>query len=197
MLMESFNDALTKWQPFFTTAAGVAATLAGLLFVALSLNREKITAKENHMLLRLAQRSFGDFLFALFIALMFLIPIYEPRDIIISLSIIMAFRGEWLVRSAYRITKMSRENRRRLSLAREYVFQTISWLGLLAATIEIYRGQMIGTYLLVPVIATLLYNATRNAWQLLILEKRNEEQDVSSKIPAGVPEVSSPMERPR
>ena len=194
MLMESFNEALTKWQPFFTTAAGVAATLAGLLFVALSLNREKITAQENRIWMRLAQRSFGDFLFALFIALMFLIPLYKSQDILIPLCILLAFRGEWLIRSAYRITKMSQENRRRLSLAREYVFQTLSWLALLAATIEIYRGQLIATYFLVPVIAMLIYNATRNAWQLLILEKRSEEKDASLAA-SKISEVSSPMDR--
>jgi hypothetical protein len=177
--MESFNDVLIKWQPFFNAIAGVAATLAGLLFVALSLNRERITGQENRILLRLAQRSFGDFLYALFIALMFLIPCFRSRDLVIPLVILLAFRGQWLVRAFYRTRKMTREKRAALKVAREYLFQTISWLALLAATIEIYRGEMAATYLLVPVVALLLYNATRNAWQLLIMEKQIEQKENS------------------
>jgi hypothetical protein len=34
----SFADQIETWQAFFTTVAGLAATLAGLLFVGLGLN---------------------------------------------------------------------------------------------------------------------------------------------------------------
>lgn len=177
MLMESFYDGLVKWQPFFTASAGVAATLAGLLFVALSLNRERIAAEENRLLMRHAYRSFGDFLLALFIALLFLVPVYEATSLIISLAFPLAFRGQYLARSLYKTIKMNHGKRTLLKIAREYLFQALSWLVLLLAAIEIYRGKMIATYLIVPVIALLMYNATLNAWQLLILEKRIEEKE--------------------
>ena len=34
----SFADQIQTWQAFFTTVAGLAATLAGLLFVGLGIN---------------------------------------------------------------------------------------------------------------------------------------------------------------
>src|SRR5579884_905770 len=133
MLMESFYEGLARWQPFFTASAGVAATLAGLLFVALSLNREKITAQESRLLMRHAQRSFGDFLLALFIALLFLVPVYRSSDLTISLVFPLAFRGQWLARSIYRTIKISGGKQTALNVAREYLFQALSWIVLLAA----------------------------------------------------------------
>lgn len=40
--MDAFNQTLDAWQSFFTAQLGAAATLAGLLFVGLSLNLTRI-----------------------------------------------------------------------------------------------------------------------------------------------------------
>jgi modulator of FtsH protease len=40
--MDAFNQTLDTWQPFFAAQLGAAATLAGLLFVGLSLNLARI-----------------------------------------------------------------------------------------------------------------------------------------------------------
>lgn len=173
--MESFYDLLIKWQPFFAAVAGVAATLAGLLFVSLSINREKITARENRILLRVAQRSFGDLIFALFIAILFLIPAHETYSLAVPLFILAACRGWLLARSFYRSAKNNLQNPAGFNGFREYAFQILSWLGLLAATVEIYRGKVLAIFFLVPVIALLLYNASLNAWLLLIMEKSPDE----------------------
>lgn len=174
--MGSFYDYIIKWQPFFATVATVAAALAGLLFVSLSLNRERITARENHLLLGLARRSFADFLFAMFIGLMFLIPNHEPFGLAIPLFILSAFRGQWLMSSILHPKKAPGEKLAGLRAFREHSFQTISFLCLLFAGIEIWRRQLLAIFLLVPVIALLLANATMNAWLLLILEKKAEEK---------------------
>lgn len=172
--MESFNDQLTKWQPFFATVAGVAATLAGLLFVALSINRETITARVNRHLLRLARRAFADFIFALFIAIIFLIPAHEARSLAIPLSTLTAFRIGFMVRSIYRLAKYPEG----FNVLREYLFQILSVIGLVAASIEISLGHVLVTFYLVPVVAFLLYNASINAWELLLVEKKADEKSV-------------------
>ncbi|MDB6125852.1 MAG: hypothetical protein JWQ71_4845 [Pedosphaera sp.] len=172
--MESFNDLITRWQPFFSAVAGVAATLAGLLFVSLSINREKITAQENRKLLRLAQRSFADYLYALFISLMFLMPNHESYGLAIPLFMVVAVRVWFLIRVIQRSTKG--ENPAALGGLRENVIQIVSCLGLVVAGVEIYRGQVLATFFLVPVIALLLCNASLNAWLLLIMERTAEEE---------------------
>jgi hypothetical protein len=149
--------------------------LAGLLFVSLSINREKITAQKNRIMLRAAQRSFGDLMFALFIALLFLIPAHETYSLGIPLFILAACRAWLLIRSFYRSTKDTRKDAAGRGSFREYMFQALSCLGLLAATIEIYRGAILATFFLVPVIALLLYSASLNAWLLLLMEKGTDD----------------------
>lgn len=169
--MESFYDSLTRWQPFFAAVAGATATLVGLLFVSLSINREKITAAENRHLLRLAQRSFGDYLFAMFIALLFLVPNHETYGLAGPLFILAAVRGWFLIRALARAIK---EQASTWGGWREQIFSVLSWLGLIVAGVEIYRGQILATFILVPVISLLLVNASMNAWALLIMEKNTD-----------------------
>src|SRR6185312_8608598 len=140
-----FNEQITKWQPFFGAVAGVAATLAGLLFVALSINREAITARENRRLLRLARRAFSDFFLALFIAILFLIPAHEAKSLAIPLSILTAFRIFYLARSIYR----SMKDPEGFNVLREYVFQAICLLGLIITCVEISLKQVLVVFYLV------------------------------------------------
>lgn len=169
--MESFNDVLTHWQPFFSAVAGVAATLAGLLFVSLSLNRDRITAEENRVFMRIARRSFGNLLYTLMLALMFLVPNHHAYGLAIALFCIVAVRGFWFLRLMVRQGKSATGESGPWGSWREQFIQLLAFLGLLIASVAIAMGQLIGTFLLVPVIALLLYNASMNAWLLLIMEK--------------------------
>jgi len=169
--MESFNDLLTRWQPFFTAVAGVAATLAGLLFVSLSINREKIAAPENHVLMRLAQRSFGDLIFTLFISLMFLVPNHHAYGLVVA-----AARGCWFISSFCIWSKRTTKKSAVTGALREQIFQILAYLGLLVAIVGICLGNLVWTFLLVPVIALLIYNASMNAWLLLIMETSPDDK---------------------
>jgi cytochrome b561 len=168
--MESFNDLLTKWQPFFTAVAGVAATLAGLLFVALSINRDKVTAQKSRAWLRAAERSFADFIYVLFIALMFLIPAHETYSLGIPLTCLGTFWGFRLFRSLRRFARDTGDSPMPVSRFREYGLQMLSFACFIGACIEVYRGALFVTFYLVPVIAMLISNGSRNAWALLIME---------------------------
>ncbi|MDB6058027.1 MAG: hypothetical protein JWO95_1871 [Verrucomicrobiales bacterium] len=168
--METFNDLLTKWQPFFTAVAGATATLIGLLFVSLSINREKIAGSENRVLMRLAKRSFGDYIFVMFIALLFLMPNHNAYGLAIALTALIIVRGWFLLRSIVRPWNARHIDVR--SGVREHILSTLAWLGLIATTIEIYRGNVLATFFLVPVISLLLCNASINAWALLIMEEK-------------------------
>lgn len=173
--MSSFNDILFKWQPFFNAVAGVAATLAGLLFVALSLNRDKITGQKNRLLLRVARRTFGDLIFALFIALLFLMPSYQPSTLANALLFPIVFRFFWLFHSFWHAVKKNPEIQKGTGGFREHFFSVLSLLLIAVACIQIYRGSFGIIFLLVPVMAMLLYNACRNAWILLMIEKTADD----------------------
>ncbi len=168
--MESFNDLLVRWQPFFTAVAGVAATLVGLLFVALSINRDKVAAQKSRVWLRAAERSFGDLLYVLFIALMFLIPAHNPYTLGIPLTCLAAFWAFHLFRYLRRFVKDTGTSAMSRGCFREYALQILSFACFIGACIEVYRGALVVTFFLVPVIALLLSDGSRNAWQLLIME---------------------------
>jgi len=166
-----FENMVTLWQPFFTTIATVSATLVGLLFVSLSINREKITSGPNDELLRLAKRSFGDFLLVLLIAIFFLIPIQGSRYLTIELVSLGILRAWTLMRRFLELRKDERRPKY-IDVLREYMLPILTTLGLLIASIEIHRNNILGVYyFVVPVIATLIIRASWNAWLLLIMEK--------------------------
>jgi hypothetical protein len=168
----TFEQQIVQWQTFFTTVATVAATLVGLLFVSLSINREKITAEANRVLLRIAQRSFSDFIIVLLIALFFLIPEEGSRALAIELLGLAAFR---LRRLAVQVMKHFRGGQPMATggWLMEYLLPAFTIAGLAASGIGIYLEKPWSLYYCtVPVIAILLVRASSNAWLLLIMENR-------------------------
>jgi len=167
-----FDERLLQWQPFFTTVATVAATLVGLLFVSLSLNREKIASAPDQMLLRLARRSFSDFLLVLLIALFFLIPYQGNTALAVELFGLGILRIRWLFLQLSSQTK--REHKPTLpTLVREYMLPALAVIGILIAGAGIYRQELAAIYwFVVPVLAILLLRASWNAWLLLVLEQK-------------------------
>lgn len=177
--MESFGDFLTKWQPFFSAVSGVAATLAGLLFVSLSINRERITARDNLMLLRLARRSFGDLLYTLFLSLMFLFPSSKAHILAFPLFIVSGFRAFGIIAQLCGRGRNSSIEPTRWLAIRERAFQVATTVGTVGAACEIYAGNLGCMYFLVPVVALLLFNASMNAWSLLVLESTPDTSTAS------------------
>ena len=168
--MRSFNEWLTHWQTFFAAVAAVASTLAGLLFVSLSLNRDRFSLQANSSLLRLARRSFADFLFTLIIALLVLVPDQGTKGLAASLLLVGLAR-------AWSLIKQFRTLRAQVGvgLLVEYALPLASCLGLLATSVAIFRDHWIALYWLVPVLAILLVTASWNAWALLLLERKLAE----------------------
>ena len=81
----SFAEQIATWQAFFTTVAGLAATLAGLLFVGLGLN-PRIMAPDGPPGMRvLAAQTFHHFLVLLVISLIALVPDETARPLAITL----------------------------------------------------------------------------------------------------------------
>lgn len=161
---------MTEWQPFYATVAAVVATLTGLLFVGLSLNRERLAADENRGYRRLALRSFEDYLFVLAVAIIMLIPRLDGRWIGQILFVLGATRSVRLVRNWQHPAYRHLQRRTRWETAREYGFPLASCLGLCGLAAAIYLGQYKPVYYVVVILVELLFTASRGAWRLLMLE---------------------------
>src|SRR5919112_4259063 len=83
--------ALAEWHDFFAAVAGVAATLVGLLFVALALNPAVMADDSPAGLRTWAGQTFQSFLMVLFVALVVLIPETGP----VGLGLPLLILGVW------------------------------------------------------------------------------------------------------
>src|SRR5690349_5744791 len=74
----SFAQAVAEWQTFYFALGTAAATLTGLLFVAVSLHLEQMVGQEHPEIRALAYRTLSGFVHLLFISLYFLMPRLTP-----------------------------------------------------------------------------------------------------------------------
>ena len=81
--MNEFTQMLQSWQSFYATIASASATLAGLLFVSLSLNRSRLDEQAQ----RFARTTFANLVNVLVLALIFLIPHQEPTALSLALLV--------------------------------------------------------------------------------------------------------------
>jgi hypothetical protein len=168
--LDTFTEQLRDWQVFYSTVALASVTLAGLLFVSLSLHREVIKGREDALLLRLARGSFGDFLYVLMLGLVFLVPHQAPIGLAVALFILGGSRGYGLARQSLRSGRARSGERTAAHALREIALPALASAGLLVVGVEVLRGEMVAIYGLVIVVAALLASASWNAWLILVEE---------------------------
>jgi hypothetical protein len=173
--MDEFAQALSGWQLFYATVATSAATLTGLLFVALSINLEKLRGTDGARRLRVSQRSFGDFLYVLMIGLVFLVPNQIPAGFSLALLVLAASRAAGMVRQAIKGNRGVQRAQSASQAIREYALPIIASLGLAVVAVAALVGRFEALYGLVGVIAALLATASWNAWILLVQEGEPDE----------------------
>jgi hypothetical protein len=167
--MDLFKQSLLDWQFFFTAVATAAATLTGLLFVSLSLHRNRLKGEHAHAILPIARNTFGDFLYVLMISLVFLVPHQVPLSLTVALLVLGVASGVGLItRETRRFSSSPRKQWDIRLVLRQLALPAIASLGLVAVAIAIALQQYQAIYLLVAVIAALLVSACWNAWLLLV-----------------------------
>lgn len=166
--MDTFTQQLREWQLFYSTVALASVTLAGLLFVSLSLHSESFKHHRDSHRMRLARGSFGDFLYVLMLGLVFLVPHQAPFGLAIALFVLGAARGVGLTRQAMRIRRQNSRRGTMLDVLREIALPVVASLGLIFIGVEVLRGDYLSIYGLVLVVAALLATASWNAWLILV-----------------------------
>ncbi len=166
--MDAFTQAVEGWHDFYIVIGTAAATLMGLLFLSLSLNADVIIRKTNVDLRVLAAQTFTSFICVLMFAVLFLIPRQGPQGLGFPLLGIDAIG---LYTTARRFFDMRRNRPRtwgRGSLARRFAIPTLCFATLMIIAVSVLLGQTGGLYWLVPVMILLIWDASLNAWDLLL-----------------------------
>ena len=162
--MSNFTQMLQSWQIFYATVATASATLTGLLFVSLSLDRNRL----DNEAFTIARRAFGNLLNILILSLLLLIPQDTPLGLSIGLFIFGFAQCIGYFRDAITIIKGKRHRSAIQLLFREIGLPLLSSLGIVGVAIAIYYGLTSAMYWPVGVIVMLLITASWNAWVLLV-----------------------------
>ena len=165
--MDDGFAALADWQGFFAAVAGAAATLVGLLFVALALNPAVMADQGPAGLRTWAGQTFTTFLMVLVFALSVLIPDIGP----FGLGVPLILLGGWgLVRIALDARRVRADPAPEWHGRHVLVRFASPLAGYAAATwagIQIFRGDAEAVGWLVPTIFFLTMSAASNCWDLL------------------------------
>lgn len=163
----SYADQINEWHEFYTTVAGLSATLVGLLFVGLGLN-PRIIAKDGPAGMRvLSGQTFHNFLILLVISLVILIPDDSAHALAITLFII-GVQGVIRVALDLRRARLDPDPHwsATKALAR-YVSPALAYLICLGVAVDLADSTSDALAWLVAVVFLLLMSATANCWDLL------------------------------
>jgi hypothetical protein len=174
--LDAFTQTFAAWQTFFITLAGIGATLAGLLFVAISLHPANQDEGAKTNLRRLAEHTFADLVQVLFIGVCFAAPGEMPVFYAIASLAIVSLGSRDPARRLWEAL-----NDRAHSTHREHFIRRVglSLLGrglLLIGGIMLYFQHSTGAQVEGDMMwffsgsLILLISAMRNAWFLVLQE---------------------------
>jgi len=167
--MTGFSQLVHEWQIFYATIATAAATLVGLLFVAMSLNVRMFTGNKNIGLKKLAILTLTNFLYIIIFALIFLIPRQGPIGLGLPLMC-NGFAG--LMSTIPHLRTLLSNIPQGISRRNTYIRAAMTLVAYLVLIIVSFlvmvRASTAGLYWLVAPMILLLISASRNTWSLLI-----------------------------
>jgi hypothetical protein len=157
---------MADWSNFFLGELGAAAALAGLLFVAVSVNQQRILS-----LGRMADRgleALGMLLLVIIVASLPLVPGQPPRllgaeILLIGLGIFLALRPLQIAYLGAVDAEYRRQSGRTVAANRAAVLVIT-----LAGAVLLWRGDLVGLYLLPMGILMTFFAVGINSWVLLI-----------------------------
>ena len=147
---------------------GAAATLLGLLFVAVSLNAEIILGAKHQHSRRLAEQAFQNYMAVLVISLLVLFPGMSVISFGYSILWTTAFWGLWVVFRMYTVlTAEAPVRESRFRALRRYIPSFFGFGALIFAGVRMIRA---GDYTVLTAVGVmlLLISATIASWELLI-----------------------------
>jgi hypothetical protein len=165
--MTDFSQAVHEWQTFYQVAGTAAATLIGLLFVAVSIHIEIFTRKAITDIHHFAALTFNCFFYVLLIAMFFLIPRLSP----LGLGIPLALLG--LLGLVNAVIQQARSRKwqsvhQGMDLASRFNLPNLCLACLIVIAVCVMLGLTQSLYALVVVVILLLASAAQNAWTLLV-----------------------------
>jgi hypothetical protein len=165
---------MQAWAQVYSVTGASAATLLGLLFVAVSIHSGAMGSMHQNSRL-LAEQAFQNYLVVMLASLLALFPSLTLVELGYSTLGLTALRAAWAVVRMYRATMQPYGNTSKLQSLRRQSSSLIGFALLIQAALRMARdwGDSRTTFAIAVVI--LLFSATTVAWELLLrisVEKR-------------------------
>lgn len=168
--MDPFQRALDEWQSVYVLIGGMAATLTGLLFVAVSLGVRMIMSTDNPQLRTSAIRTFNQFLLIMEISIIMLIPRQTPTTLGVSVAVLALLAVVITVWSSRDVlTKGVTHGRRQAALA-----NIMFALMIVGGVVLALYGET-ALFLILSLMIALLISSVFEAWGLLVELGRSDQ----------------------
>ena len=163
-----FAEQVEQWHDFYLMAGTAAVTLAGLLFVALSLHLDLLVEAGHEHLLGLSRATLTTFVSVLIASLLMLVPGTSMRMTGLML-VIVALAG--LVTTVYFSRHMSKHHGGALSaqqMRRRTLMPMIAYLMILSGGAGVAMGAPEMLFNMIGGVCMILGNAAGTSWELLV-----------------------------
>jgi hypothetical protein len=157
------------WFGFYAMTGAAAATLMGLLFVAVSLNSAAILNEEHGHARRLAEQAFQNYVTVLSVSLFALFPSLSLPQFSLVTLMVTGTSGVWVLIRLYEFLTKLHGTTRMKSLRRQ-MFSLVGFGMLMYATGSMAVNWGDWRNLLAAAVVVLLLAATRVSWMLLIFD---------------------------
>jgi hypothetical protein len=159
---------MQAWSQLYSVTGGSAATLLGLLFVAVSINASTALGSMHQNSRRLAEQAFQNYIVVMLVSLFALFPSLAQSQLGYVTLGVSALRGAWAGVRLYWAGKEPYEVESRIKSLRRQLPSLIGFALLIYAALcmALSAGETRTTFAIATV--TLLFSATTLAWELLL-----------------------------
>lgn len=157
---------MQAWFGFYSAVGGFAATLLGLLFVAISVNAQAILGDPNTRLA--AEQAFQNYLAVLIVALLAIIPMIDLTSFGLSTLAVTAVWGGWVLVRFYLLSTRAHDPGSRLRALRRQFTAFVGFGMLIYAAFRMALGIGADRNMFAAATIVLLFSATAVSWELLL-----------------------------
>ena len=180
-----FTAVIATWQPFYNLAGSAAFTLAGLIFVAVSINIGMFAlAGEKGDLAQFARQTLGNFLALMIISLVFMVPGQNRHGTGITLliiGVIMMWRALKLWKRFEFGSKEQRLLDNALFRSELLVPNTVCYAVLIFISVELLYGNTDYLGWMTMVVIWLLLAGSLSAWFLMLGLAKMAQANIPNK----------------
>lgn len=176
----NFSQTVAEWQTFYFALGTAAATLTGLLFVAVSLHLDQFSGEGSPKLRAFAFKTLVGFVNLLFLSLYFLVPHPTPLGLALSLILTSLIAGVMLGRqTSFRVLWIRKLGGWRFFW--RFLMPELGQAGIVVVAVLLYFDQTSMLPLLVPLMLLLLGTNVLNAWDLLVQVGQEKRVDAAEQ----------------